>query len=76
MDLFLVNGACLCHTGMSVSCSLVVTCWERADLLCNMYGVYLFNLLFIKFLLTQIFETLMGKTWRIVWTKNSCHRDF
>ena len=21
----------LCHTAMSVSCSLVVTCWERAD---------------------------------------------
>ena len=24
---------CLCHTVVSVPCSLVVTCWERADLL-------------------------------------------
>ena len=23
---------CLCHTDMSVSCSRVATCWERADL--------------------------------------------
>ena len=27
--------------------------------LCNMYGVYLFNMLFTKFLLTQILEILM-----------------
>ena len=24
---------CLCNTVLSVSCSLVITCWERADLL-------------------------------------------
>ena len=24
---------CLCHTFMFISCSLVVTCWKRADLL-------------------------------------------
>ena len=33
MDLFIfVCHVCLCHTLLSVSCSLVVTCWERADL--------------------------------------------
>ena len=26
---------------------------------CNMYGVYLFHILFTSFLLTQILETLM-----------------
>ena len=26
---------------------------------CNIYGVYLFNLLFFKFLLTQVLEILM-----------------
>ena len=31
---------CLCHTVMSVSCSLVVTCWERADLLVLMYVMF------------------------------------
>ena len=29
---------CLCHTVMSVSCSLVVTCWETADLLAFLYA--------------------------------------
>ena len=31
---------CLCHTVLSVLCSVVVTCWERADilaLLCVMF---------------------------------------
>ena len=27
--------------------------------MCNMYDVYLFNMLFTKFLLTQMFEILM-----------------
>ena len=29
----IVFRVCLCHTVLSVPCSLVVTCWERADLL-------------------------------------------
>ena len=40
VDLFLF---CLFHTVMSVSCSLVFTCWERADLLavlCRTYFCY------------------------------------
>ena len=32
MDLFVLC-VCLCTTAMSVSCSLVVTCWERAHFL-------------------------------------------
>ena len=31
--IYYVISVCLCHTVMSVSCSLVVTCMERADLL-------------------------------------------
>ena len=31
---------CLCHTVMSVSCCLVVTCWERADLLAFLYVMF------------------------------------
>ena len=27
----------VCHTVLSVHCSLVVTCWERADLLALLY---------------------------------------
>ena len=30
MDFFYI---CVCRTVLSVPCSLVVTCWERADLL-------------------------------------------
>ena len=30
---------------------------------CNMYGVYLFNMLFAKFLLTQILGDIDGKVW-------------
>ena len=31
---------CLCHTVLSVSCSLVVTCWERPDLLTRLYVIF------------------------------------
>ena len=32
---------CLCHTALSVSCSLVVvTCWEMADLLALLYVMF------------------------------------
>ena len=30
---------CLCHTVMSVSCCLVVTGWERSDLLALLYAM-------------------------------------
>ena len=28
---------CVCHVFLSIHCSLVVTCWERADLLALLY---------------------------------------
>ena len=28
---------CVCHVFLSFHCSLVVTCWERADLLARLY---------------------------------------
>ena len=31
---------CLCHTAMSISCSLVVTCWERSDLFALLYVTF------------------------------------
>ena len=36
--------SCVCHAFASVHCCLVVTCWERADLLplaCDVYCVYI-----------------------------------
>ena len=38
---FLNIGVFVCHTVLSVPCSLVVTCWERADLLALVYDVFL-----------------------------------
>ena len=32
---------CVCHAFASAHCCLVVTCWERADLLPLVYGVKL-----------------------------------
>ena len=41
MDLFFICiNFCLCHIVLSVSCSLVVTCWERADLLTLLYVMF------------------------------------
>ena len=37
--------SCVSHVFPSVNCCLVVTCWERADLLALVGGVYLFLLL-------------------------------
>ena len=31
---------CVCHAFMSVHCCLVITCWERADLLALVCDVY------------------------------------
>ena len=41
--------SCLCHTVMSVSCSLVVTCRKRADLLAFLY--VMFSCVCVTFLL-------------------------
>ena len=38
--LLFVFSVCLCHTVLSVHCSLVVTCWERADILALFYVMF------------------------------------
>ena len=38
---------CLCHIVLSVSCSLMFTCWERADVLALVYVA--FSCLFVTF---------------------------
>ena len=41
MDPFLfVFYVFLCHTALSVSCSLAVACWKRADLLAFLYVMF------------------------------------
>ena len=47
VDLFCYFCVCLCHTVLSVSCSHVVTCWERADLLVLFY--VMFSCVFVTF---------------------------
>ena len=43
MDLFLLLMFCVCHAILSsVFCSLVVTCWERVDLLALLYVMFFF----------------------------------
>ena len=37
---FLLSFCVSCHTVLSVPCSLVVTCWERADLLTLLYVMF------------------------------------
>ena len=39
MDTFVVY-VCICYAAMSVSCSLMVTFWERADLLALLYKMF------------------------------------
>ena len=34
----------VCHAVLSVPCSLVVTCWEKADLLALLYVMVFFSL--------------------------------
>ena len=41
VDFIIIICVCLCHTVMSVSCSLMVTCWEWAGLWAFMYGCFL-----------------------------------
>ena len=50
---------CLCHTVLSVSCSHVVTCWERADLLAHFYVIF-----------SRVFVTypygVLGQLWYLI----------
>ena len=47
MDLFFLFMFRICQVFLSVHCSLVVTCWERADLLALLY--VMFKCVFITF---------------------------
>ena len=40
MDRLLLYMFCVCHAVMSVHCSLVVTCWERDDLLALLHVMF------------------------------------
>ena len=61
MDLFcyFVFCVCLCHTVLSVSCSLVITCWERVDLLALLY--VMFSCVFVTFL-----YGILGQVWYLI----------
>ena len=41
MNTFLLFVFCVCHNFLSVSCSLVITCWERTDLFALLYVFFL-----------------------------------
>ena len=47
MNLFIC--ICLCHIVLSVFCSLVVTCWERADLLALLYLTFCCDLVIFQY---------------------------
>ena len=47
------------HTVLSVPCSLVVTCWERADLLALLYGM--FSCVFVTFP-----YGILGQVWYLI----------
>ena len=55
----LVICVCLCHTAMSVSCSLVVTFWGRADLLALLY--VMFPCVFVTFP-----YGVLGQVWYLI----------
>ena len=58
--------SCVCHAFASVQCYLVVTSWERADLLARVCNVYL---CFVTFLCG-----ILGQVWYfIVSISNLCH---
>ena len=57
--IFLVICVCLCHTVMSVSCSLVVTFWEMADLLDLLYAM--FSCAFVTFK-----YGVLGQVWYLI----------
>ena len=57
--LLFVVCVCLGHTVLSVSCSLVVTCWEIADLLALLYVMF-----------SCVFDTfrygVLGQVWYLI----------
>ena len=55
-----------CHTVLSAPCSLVVTCWERADLLALLYVI--FSCVFVTFQHGVLCQVLC----LIVWIPDLC----
>ena len=49
--------SCVCHAFASVHCCLVVTCWERADLL----ALVMFNCVFVTFSCG-----ILGQVWYLI----------
>ena len=49
----------VCHAVLSVPCSLVVTCWERADLLALLY--MMFSCAFVTFQ-----YGVLGRVWYLI----------
>ena len=62
---------CLCHIVTSVSYSLMITCWERADLLAFLY-VMCFFCVFCVFLVTFPFGVLVQVWYLIVSIPDIC----
>ena len=61
--------SCVCHDFASVHCCLVVTCWERADLLAL---VVMFNCIFATFPCG-----ILGQVWYwIVSIPDRCHLSY
>ena len=60
--------SCLAHAFVSVQCCLVVTCWERADLLAVVGDVYC------------IFATfscgILGQLWYLISLSDLCRRFY
>ena len=50
--------SCVCHAFASVHCCLVVTCWERADLMSLVFGV---KLCFVTFPCG-----ILGEVWYLI----------
>ena len=60
--------SCVCHAFVSVHCCLVVTCWERADLL----ALVMFTCVFVTFPCD-----ILGQVWYlIVSIPDLCHLSY
>ena len=64
--------SCVCHVFPSVHCCLVVTCWERADLLALLCDV---KLCFCVFVVNHC--GILGQVWYlIVLNTDFCHLSY
>ena len=52
--------SCVCHAFVSVLCCLVVTCWERADLLALVGDVYCIFFFFSCGILGQVWYLIVS----------------